>query len=228
VSALALGMRLGTLRLASSASLVAVGVAVAVVALGSLLERLGAGSLATDRALVGIVFGIAVPVLAWGVLGRATAGRRLDESVRELARHGADRRWATAGIVIASAAAAAIGAALLAGLAIVATRFPADPRLASDLWTTAWIGLASGGCYAAWFALASTLGSSGGGRGWALVLDWLLGAGTGLLAVPWPRGHVKNLLGAEPVLEMPQWAAMLALGCLGLLYATVALARVRR
>jgi hypothetical protein len=117
---------------------------------------------------------------------------------------------------------------LLALSAVIATRFPADPRLGADLLACSWIALVAGAAYAAWFALGSTLGRSGGGRGWALVLDWLFGAGASLAALPWPRGHTRNLLGAEPVLGMPQWSATVALFLLGLLYAVVSVVRSPR
>jgi len=48
------------------------------------------------------------------------------------------------------------------------------------------------------------------------------------MALPWPRGHLRNLLGAEPILAMPQWSATLALITLGLSYSTLALWRAPR
>lgn len=228
MSALACGAALGARRLANGRSVLVVGLALALVLLGALLERRASPLLATDRTLVGIVFGVVLPLLCWGVVTRITARRRLEDSVHELARHGADRRLATAGLLLVAAAAAALGALLLAELAVLATRWPADPRLAGDLVTSGWIALLAGGAYAAWFALASTLGRSGGGRGWALVVDWVFGAGASLVALPWPRGHVRNLLGAEPVFGMPQWSATAALFAMALLYGLFALARSPR
>jgi hypothetical protein len=228
VSALARGAALGFSRLRSLRSLVAVVGAAVLVVLGALLERRASSLTAADRTLVGIVFAVVVPLLAWGALVRVTSARRLEDSVRELARHGADRRQASAGIVLSAATAVALASAVLAELAVFVTRFPADPRLAADLITGAWIGLLSGAAYAGWFAFGSTFGRSGWGRGGALVLDWLLGAGVGLVALPWPRAHVRNLLGAEPVLSMPQWSATAALVVLGLIYAALAVMRSPR
>ncbi len=59
------------------------------------------------------------------------------------------------------------------------------------------------------------------------MIDWLLGAGASVLALPWPRAHAANLLGAEPVLGMPQWAATASLIVLGLACATVSVLRSR-
>ena len=55
--------------------------------------------------------------------------------------------------------------------------------------------------YALYFGAASLLGKRGGGRKWALIIDFVLGAGSSALAAPWPRGHVRNLLGGEPVVD---------------------------
>ena len=109
--------------------------------------------------------------------------------------------------------------ALLAGVAVLVTRGPGDPWFARDLLTSAWLGGFAGISYACWFALASMFGPAGGGRTFALLIDWILGSGATALSVPWPRGHLRNLLGAEPVLAMPQWSALAVLAVLTLLYA---------
>jgi hypothetical protein len=228
VKALYSGARLGVFRLASGRSAFALGLAAFLVVLGALLERRVASLGAADRALSGIVFGIVIPLLAWGAIARATAARRLEDSVRELARHGADRRWSSAGLLLAPTAAVALLTALLAAFAVLLTRWPADPRLAPDLMTSSWVGLLAGAAYAGWFALGSTLGRSGGGRGVLLVLDWILGTGASLLALPWPRAHIKNLLGGEPLLGLPQWSATLALLVIGLFCGSAALLRTPR
>lgn len=221
------GVRLGVARLSSIRSTAAFALALAAVLIGALIERRMSSLLAADRALLGIVFGVVVPLIAWGALARVTAGRRLEESVREIARHGANRRLATLGVVLLAGVVVAFASVLLTLLAVLATRFPSDPRLLSDLVTSGWIALVAGAAYAAWFALGSTLGRSGGGRGWLLVIDWLLGAGVGVLALPWPRAHAANLLGAAPVLGMPQWAATASLVVLGLSYAALSVLRSR-
>jgi hypothetical protein len=226
--ALVAGARLGASRLATARGVAALLVTLALVLLGALLERRVSALLAPDRALGGIVFGVAVPLLGWAMLGSATAGRRLDESVRELSRHGANRRWAAGGLVVVAGATLALAAALCASVGVLATRLPGDPQLGRDLLLSSRVGLLAGMSYAAWLALGSTLGGRGGGRGLLLAADWLLGAGTGLLALPLPRGHVRNLLGAPPVLEMSQPAASLALGLLVAIYAGLTFARIRR
>jgi len=68
-----------------------------------------------------------------------------------------------------------------------------------------WGGVA----YVSLFSLGSCLGARG--RFVFLVADWLLGSGSSLLAAPWPRAHLRNLLGLEPVAGMSQGASTVAL-----------------
>jgi hypothetical protein len=53
----------------------------------------------------------------------------------------------------------------------------------------------------------------------------MLGAGGSAIALPWPRAHILNLLGAEPLLGLPQWSAIVALGLLSFGYLGFALMR---
>jgi len=188
----------------------------------------GAGAAATDRTLTGATFGIAIPLGALALLGRVAPGVRLDESVLPLSRRGADRRGAALGLLAAVSLVAAIIGTILALVAVLATRGPTDPRFASDLVASAWIGGLGGAIYAWWLGFGASFGARGGGRWALLLLDATLGMGTGALALPWPRAHLRNLLGAEAVLGLPQWAAAPWLGALLLLCALGAAARVDR
>ena len=221
MSALVTAARMTWVRLGPRSFGVGAGFAAVLVVVAGLLERREDVVHAADRTLVGAVFGIALPVLGYFVLGRASDGRRLDVALDALVRHGADRRTALLGAVFSSALTLGVAGALLASLGVIAARSAGDPRLLLDLAASAAIGLGAGACYACWFALGSQIGARGGGRVWALALDWLLGTGTTALAAPWPRAHLRNLLGAQPVLGMPQWSApvaliLLALACLAL------------
>jgi len=82
--------------------------------------------------------------------------------------------------------------------------------LLRDLASSSWIAALSGVAYAAWFSLASLIGPQGR-RGLAWLIDFVLGSGASLFAAPVPRGHVRNLLGGQPVLDLTQPASALAL-----------------
>jgi len=189
----------------SGAALFAIGV----------LERQSDAESAPDDALSGAAFGIALPLLAYLVSERVCAGQRLERSVDGVARYGTNRRAALLGVLLASALCTALGSALLTVAALLGAHAPHSPSLASDLRTSVGIALIAGLVYALYFGAASVLGKRGGGRKWALIVDFVLGAGGSALAAPWPRGHVRNLLGGAPVVELSQASAWLALGVIG-------------
>jgi hypothetical protein len=93
----------------------------------------------------------------------------------------------------------------------VVTRGSGDPQLLGDALTSLWIGLVAGPAYVAAFMGASAYGRSGRGRSWLLAADFVLGAGNSVLAFPWPKAHIRNLLGGSAMLEMSQLGALLAL-----------------
>ncbi len=219
------GARLAWQRLARRSSIVAAITSLLAVAIVALLERRVAIDLAADRSLAGIALGVVLPLSCYGLVARAAGNARLEDAVLMLARHGASRRATVLGMIGAMLPVGALAGLVLASIAVLATRLPADPALGRDLLTSAWIGALAGACYTAWFFAASTFGKTGGGRLWALILDWVLGAGATAIALPWPRGHVRNLLGATPVMQLPQWASSVALLVLALASVTWALRR---
>lgn len=218
MSSLSHGARLGLARMNSRSVLALSAGALCAVFLGSLLERRAATLIATDRALAGIALGIVLPVFAYGVWTATTGSRSLRDAVWVHARHGGSRRQLGTGLMLVNTAIAAAFGALLAAVAVVVTRFPADPELARDLLTSSWIGALGGACYSLLFALGSSFGGGGGARLALLAGDWLLGAGTGALALPWPRAHIRNLLGGSPAAMLPQFGATLMLLALALFF----------
>jgi hypothetical protein len=177
----------------------------------ALLERAQGRVGAADRALTGGAFGIALPLLCYFVVQRACAGLALRAAVNPLARHGMSRYSLALGLLIPPALLAAAFAASSGVLVVAATRGAGDPLLLRDTATCVWIGLVSGVAYSAAFMGASAYGQRGQGRAWLLGADFLLGAGSSLLALPWPKGHVRNLLGGTPVLQLSQLSALLLL-----------------
>ncbi|MBK8996362.1 MAG: hypothetical protein IPM35_11530 [Myxococcales bacterium] len=222
------GARLVRLRLLSVASVLGLGVALLSVFVVALLERRAGSIVAADRALTGVALGFVLPLLAHGTVARALAGARLDAALGDIGRWGGDRRTGALGVALSLSLVLGLAGALIAALAVGVVRAPADPLLWRDTLTSAWIGALAGASYAGWFCLGSTLGKRGGGRGVVLIVDWIAGASAGAAALFWPRGHVRNLLGAEPVLAMPQWTATLALVVLGSAYVALSAWRVRR
>lgn len=198
----------------------ATGIVLLCIGLAGLMEAQAVGSAGSARQtelrlLQGATFGLVVPLFTFCLSSRV--GSDLGALLRGAwPRYGADRRVFALGRLgfplLAACTIAALGAVLALGLSIASS----DPTLALPMGLTTGIGvvilIAALGCasYVAGFAVAQLLGGALG-RALFLVGDWLLGAGTGVTALPWPRAHLRALLGGDAVLGM---SALQATGCL--------------
>jgi hypothetical protein len=191
----------------------------------ALLERAHGRTGAADRALGGGVFGLALPLFCYFVVSRLCAADNTPGALHVLTRHGVDRRAALLGLTLPGALVGAAFAVVSAVSVVLLTRGFDDARLAADVLSSAWIGALAGAAYIAAFMGASAFGRSGRGRSWLLAADFVLGAGSSFVALPWPKGHLRNLLGGLPVLEMSQLAAAIAL--LGTSFAFLGLGLLR-
>lgn len=200
--------------------------ALATALLGLLLEHRADPSQSADNALLTVTFGLVLPLLCLSAVARTFPGR-VDHALAPLAKHGADRRWLLAGALSGLALSLSAVGALLATL----TRALGGSVVAEgarDLFSCAWIGALGGVAYAAWFSLGSTFGRRGGGRWVALVIDWVLGISSGIIAIPWPRGHLRNLLGGGPVAGLEQAHASVVLSACVLGFSLLAWFRTPR
>jgi hypothetical protein len=205
------GVDLARVRLREPGTRVAAALGVSFVIGVALLERAQGRSGAADRALSGGAFGIALPLFCYFVVGRACAGASLRDAVLSLARHGVNRTELVLGLALVTAAAGAAFAALSALVVVTLTRGFSDPLLLRDGVSSVWIGIVSGAAYTAALLGASAFGRRGQGRAWLLAADFVLGAGSSFFALPWPKGHIRNLLGGAPVLEQSQLSALIML-----------------
>jgi hypothetical protein len=121
----------------------------------------------------------------------------------------------------------AILSVLFAALAVVVAHADGNPPLAGDLVTSGWIAALTAAAYTGWFSLGATFGRRGGGRWVPLLLDFILGAGTGLAASFLPRAHAASLLGGSGPLGMPQSSSSLVLAASAMALSGVAAARCR-
>jgi hypothetical protein len=191
----------------------------------ALLERAQGHGGSADRALLGGAFGVALPLLCYFLVARSCAGSSLQSAVNPLARHGLSRRALIVGLAVPAALVAALFAALNGAMVVLVTRGTGDALWLRDAVTCLWIGAVSGVAYVLSFVGASAYGRRGQGRAWLLAADFVLGAGGSLLAAPWPKGHVRNLLGGTPVLGLSQLIALLLL--LGTSFAFLGLGSIR-
>jgi hypothetical protein len=215
-----LGLAAGRLRAASTAGAILVGAAFAAVV--GLLERRYAPAGAPDRAL-DASFRWLVPLVCLGVTARALGARRLDEALWSLARFGAPRRPLALGVVAGAALGAAAGALVIVALAL-ATSHSTAAAFGQDLGTTAWVTALGASAYVAWLALGAALGRHGPWGIW--LADLTLGGGTSALAVPWPRAHLRNLLGGDAPFDLSQPASTVALAVMAAAVTALALSRL--
>ena len=216
MSALLLGFSVARERVRGVAAPLALFLTGCALFVAGTLERRSQASTASDDVLTGLVFGVVIPVLAYSISDRVCAGQRLDQSLDGIARHGANRRALQLGVLLFAALCSALASAALTCVALLGTHAPA-----ADLRLSVVVAFAGGVSYSLWFGAASLLGKRGGGRKWALILDFVLGAGSSFVALWWPRAHLRNLLGGEPPLDLPQTSAWLALGAIAAISAIV-------
>lgn len=188
------------------------------------LERAHGGENGADRALLGGLGTLALPLAAYAVVGAVLASDGLREAVRPTVAFGASPARVTVATVGTPAAGAAIVGALLAGgVALVA----GSPSPVFDFATSAWIGALAGAAYAAWFCMGACFGPRGAGRSVLLVVDYLLGSASSAAALLTPRGHLRNLLGGTPPAELSQRASSALLVALAFVCLLVCVRRTR-
>jgi hypothetical protein len=182
--------RLALKELEGRATLVPLGAALCLGVLVAWLELRAASGFALERSLHGPIFGLLFP-LGCFVLTRKVLGPDLDRALQS-ARFGANRRVLLAGRVCGLLVAVTAFAWSLCAVALMATGFPWGPLEVARL-----VGVATAAAFAHGAMMVLGVSLLRFGAGLSLFLDWLLGNGTGVLALFWPRAHVRNLLGGE-------------------------------
>jgi hypothetical protein len=219
------GFRSGMRNATATRSLVGAIFTLSIVAVISLAEKQASVFGAASRALEDRVFGLLLPFVLLYVSTRILQPVRLEDAAAPIARFGFSRRSVGLGLVVASmVAGGALAAVAAAETALLAHDLTAPPP-ALDAFNCAWIGALTGFAYAGLFALGATFGARGGGRFWALGLDFVLGATSGFAAVLVPRAHAQNLLGGEPPLLLAQPASAALLVLLAIVFTALALGR---
>jgi hypothetical protein len=175
-------------------------------ALFSILSKQSGLSDATTHALVGPVFGIAVPI-ALLLYARHLGRTDLTAVTKTAALLGVSPRAFAVGSLAAAAGCAGVMGSVVAILSVSLVRGGVDPALARDLITSGWVGFLGAAAYASVFiSLTATH------HGWWIfsffLADWLLGTGSTAWTGLWPRAHLANLLGAE--VALPQAFAISA------------------
>ena len=199
----------GTVATASLLLLAAVGVLEG--------QAIGSGTSARHvqlRLLAGVAFGLVLPLVAFAASARV-GGRLRDLMTMSWARYGGNRRVFALGRVAlvalgGGALTASIGVlALWLGSATAAPTLELPPSWV-NLLTLTWVALLGAASYTTAFS-AAHLYAGNAGRVLFLIADWLLGSSTGALALPWPRAHLRTLLGGTAPLSLETHDAALCL-----------------
>jgi hypothetical protein len=197
-------------------------------AVGATIITRHAGGASADRAILGVFGPFVLPLLAYGIVAATFNGQRVGTAGAPLRAYGADGgQVAMMSAVVAMAATALLGAILAPALVLLG-HGPFDPPLAHDALTSAWIGALAGAAYASFFTLGACFGAKGGGRGAFLFVNWVFGAGKGASALIVPYGHVRSLLGGDPVLALSQRGSAIALAAVALVALALVSWRGRR
>jgi hypothetical protein len=181
-----------------------------------------------DLVMLGAFGSVALPLLAYAIVGAALGGDSLPRSGRSLTALGASpASVALASLFVAVVATSLVCVLLGAGLAALAHSSD-DPPIARDVVTCAWVSGLGGASYAALFGMGAAIGPRGAGRGALLAADWIVGSGTSAGSVLLPRAHLRSLFGGEPPLTMSQRASALALVLLAIAFVALATFLARR
>lgn len=225
MSALRLGVRAALETDNPSALVRPLAAAALACALSAWLERTFYPTHAVDRALLREAFGLWLPLAAYAAAERICRKGRLESIVVAVPRYGGSRRASLAGAVLALGGVLAASGASLAAITVAVAHGPGGLPWLNDFLLSSWLGALGGVSYAAWLSLASGFGRSGR-RGTFLVLDLIFGSMSGAWALPFPRAHLRNLLGGAAPLELSQALSAGALAVLSLALLALTLARV--
>jgi hypothetical protein len=181
----------------------------------------------TDRTLLDAYAPLVLPLLVYALVGAVVGARALSSAVAPLVAFGAPpARAAAVAILVAAVACAGFGAGLGAAASWLA-HGSSDPPVLADAVASAYAGGLGGTAYAAFFTLGASFGKRGGGRLALLVVDWVLGSNDGSAAVFTPRGHVRNLFGGTPPMDLSERASAALLLAMAIGCAVIAVRRAR-
>jgi hypothetical protein len=180
-----------------------------------------------DRTLRGAVGFIVIPLVTYAIISASLGGAGLRASIRGVVALGAAPVRAALASVLVAMAASAVVCGLLAAIVCVIAHGQGDPPLSSDLPASFGVAFLGGAAYAAYFGVGSSIGK-GAMRGGLLVVDWLVGAGSGFGALFTPRGHVASLLGGAPCFDLSRRASSIMLVLLAVAYLALTARMARR
>jgi hypothetical protein len=226
ITGVRLGFRTAASRLTTRASILLIGLSLALVLSAGLIERRVTTWGSVDRSLIS-AFRLVIPLYCFAMTSMVCQGLGLREAAWSVARFGAARRDVALGVVLALVTSSMLGGFVLSVFAVLSAFGAASRPLANELFTSGWIGALVAGAYAAWFAFGSAFLNRGRGRWIPLICDLLFGAGTGALAAIFPRSHARGLLGEIGPTHFSQPQSCVALIVMVFVLVALSMARSR-
>lgn len=175
-----------------------------IAAFGATLLARQQNASSADRSLLGLFVPFVMPLVTYAIASAALGGEGLVGATRPLVRFGASPRLTALAAGVVTTIASAVACAIVGALLVVAAHNAVDPPIANDVAITAYAAGLGGAAHGAFFVLGSIVGVRGGGRGFALVANWLCGASTGFVSVLVPYAHTRSLLGGAPAATLSQ------------------------
>jgi hypothetical protein len=183
------------------------------------------------RLLQGVAFGLVLPLFAFAAT-RRVGGSRSQLMLMGWSRYGGNRQGYALGrqLLVVVLTGLVIGVAGLLALGLgAATSAPGTelPLSGTNLLAVVWVGALGAVSYVGGLSLAHQYGGNVG-RVLFLIGDWSFGSGTSLLALPWPRAHLRTLLGGSAPLGVSARDAALYLLAFTVLSFALYLRRIPR
>lgn len=144
---------------------------------------------------------LALPLATLSLVSAATCGANIRAAVRPVVELGGHPRFAALALTLTTCAVAAILLGALGAATAAIGHGATDPPPLRDALLTFGVGALGAIAYAALLAASSLVGR-GALRALVLVVDFVLGSGSGLGAACMPRAHVRALLAGASVADL--------------------------
>ena len=157
------------------------------------------------RLLQGVAFGLVLPLFAYAA-SRRVGGSHAQLMAAAWPRFGGNRQGYALGrqlsVVLLTGIVIGVTGLLALGIGDATSAPGAElPLSGTNLLAVMWVGGLGAASYVGGLGLAHQYGGNIG-RALFLIGDWAFGSGTSLLALPWPRAHLRALLGGSAPLGL--------------------------
>ena len=185
------------------------------------------GASGTDHVMRGTFRWLVIPLVAYAIVSASLGGAGMKRAVRGVVMLGAAPRRAALETTLVASLASGLVCGVLASIGTLLSHNAADAPLASDLLASTWVSALGGLAYGAYFCGGSAI-REGGARGLFLAFDWIVGSGTGGLALLTPRAHLATLMGGPLSGDISARTSFIVLAALTVIFTATSVYFVKR